>query len=182
LTHATKLLIAVREIRPRKPRPPAPKPKRAPHAWNAARILGLMFAPPPGPPPKKNPRRGVVPVPVVPVPVVPVPVVPVPVPPPAPPEPPGGGPLPAGRAGNVTPCAFRHATSWVRLALPVVLPPLPVVLPPLPPVEAEAVVPLDELVELLLALPHAASRPPAAMVASAIATRLDPVFNTAFLS
>jgi hypothetical protein len=70
----------------------------------------------------------------------------------------------------------------VRLALPVVLPPLPVVLPPLPPVEAEAVVPLDELFELLLALPHAASRPPAAMVASAIATRLDPVFNTAFLS
>jgi hypothetical protein len=64
----------------------------------------------------------------------------------------------------------------VRLALPVVLPPLPAA-------EAEGVVPLDELVEeLLLALPHAASRPPAAMVASAIATRLDPVFNTAFLS
>jgi len=127
-----------------------------------------MFGAPPAPPPKKNPRRGVVDVPV-------------PVPPPEPPEPPeppalpGGGPLPAGRAGRVTPCDFRQATSWARLALPVVL-------PLVPDAEAEAVVLLDALVEEpLLALPHAASRPPAARVASAIATRLDDL-NTAFLS
>jgi hypothetical protein len=41
---------------------------------------------------------------------------------------------------------------------------------------------LDALAEeLLLALPHAASKLPAAMIASAIATRLDEL-DTAFLS
>ena len=65
-THVTKLVIAVCEIRPRKPPAPPRKPKFAPHALNAACIFGEMLRAPP--PPKKKPRRGVVPVPVVPVP------------------------------------------------------------------------------------------------------------------
>ena len=80
----------------------------------------------------------------------------------------------------MTPCVFRHATSWARLALPVAP---PVVLPPVPAAEADAVVLLVALAEEPLpALPHAASRPPEAIVAIATATRLDELSNTVFLS
>jgi hypothetical protein len=158
----------VRERRPRKP-PPAPKPNRAPQAWNAARSFGLAAKPPP---PPKNPRRGVVPVPVVPVPVVPVLVVPVPVPPPG---------APGGRAGNVTPCCFRHATSAARRA-GLAPPPAP------PPAAADAVVVVVfELLALLelLELPHAAIKPPnasAAKTRSAPRGALPMSLNLLFLS
>jgi hypothetical protein len=118
---------------------------------NAACIFGEMFAPPP---PKKKPRRGVVDVPVL----VPVPL-----------------PLPAGRAGSVTPCAFRQEASCARRAL---FAPPPAAAPEEEPeAEAEAVVLLVVVLELL-ALPHAASAPPATRVTSATATRLDLTSNT----
>jgi len=160
-THATKLLIAVCEIRPRNaPPPPPPNPNFAPQALNAACIFGEMLRAPP--PPKKKLRRGVV--------LVPVPVVPVPLPPP-------GGEPPGGRDGRVTPCAFRHDTSCARRALPEP----PAAADPEDPedeeAEAWAEVPLVVLLELL-ALPHAASAPPATRVTSATATRLDRTSNT----
>ncbi|HEY1519453.1 MAG TPA: hypothetical protein VGF91_23690 [Solirubrobacteraceae bacterium] len=123
---------------------------------NAACIFGERLRAPP-PPPKKKFRRGVVLVPV-----------PVPVPPP-PALPPGGGPLPGGREGRVTPCDFRHATSFVRCALPAAPPPAA---DDDPDDEADAVEVLVELLELL-ALPQAAIRQPAARVTTATAIRPD---------
>jgi len=129
---------------------------------NAACIFGEMFRAPP--PPKKNPRRGVV---LVPVPVV---LVPVPLPPAA-----GGGDPPGGREGRVTPCALRHETSCARRAL---FGPPPAADPDADPeAEAEAVVLVVVLLELL-ALPHAASAPPATRVMRATATRFDLTSNT----
>jgi hypothetical protein len=118
-----------------------------------------MFA---RPPPKKKPRRGVVVVPVSEP-------LPLPLPPGAPP---GGEPLPAGRAGRVTPWAFRHEASCARRALKVLS--LPAVPAPDPEVEADAegAVALVVLLELL-ALPQAVSRQPAATAATATAVRPD---------
>ncbi|HYB27266.1 MAG TPA: hypothetical protein VEF89_11675 [Solirubrobacteraceae bacterium] len=100
---------------------------------NASCIFGLFAK---APPPPKNPRRGVEPVPVVPVPV----------------PPPGGAP--AGRDGSLTPCCFRQATNADRRAL---------FAPPAPELAAAVVVvvPLALLVLLeLLALPQAAMTQP----------------------
>jgi hypothetical protein len=146
-THVTYFVIAVCERRPAKRPPPARNPKLAPQALKAACSFGLFAKPPP---PPKNPRRRVVPVPVVPVPD--------PEALPDPGAPPGGAP--AGRDGRVTPCCFRHASSFVRWAL----------FGPRPPAAADAVVlelePLEPLEPLdpleLLALPQAAIKQPRA--------------------
>ena len=104
-THVTKLVIAVCEIRPRNAPPTAAEAEVRAAGLERGLHLRREVASP------RHRRRHAAARPSV---------VPVPVPVPLPlalPAPPGGGPEPAGRAGRVTPCDFRHETSCARRAL-----------------------------------------------------------------